>query len=142
MREAESLAERLGSIALRLSRGLRVEGAHLSTATLSTLAAVTEAGSIRIGDLAAAEGVEAPTMSRLIDRLEREGLVRRGKDPADSRAVVISPTPRARRQLAAGRKARAVTMAPYLEPLSSRERDELSHALNLIESLALALDVI
>jgi DNA-binding MarR family transcriptional regulator len=139
-REAEALVERLGRVALRLSRGLRVEGAHLSTAALSALAAVAEAGSIRIGDLAAAEGVEAPTMSRLIDRLERDGLVRRRRDPSDSRAVEISGTARTLRALTAGRKDHSVRLASRLEQLPSRQRTELISALDVIEALVRTLD--
>ena len=44
-------------------------------------------------DLAAAVGIEGPTLTRHLDALERQGLVRRGQDPADRRAVVVELTP-------------------------------------------------
>ena len=43
-------------------------------------------------DLAAAVGIEGPTLTRHLDALERQGLVRRGQDPADRRAVVVELT--------------------------------------------------
>jgi len=44
-------------------------------------------------DLAAAVGIEGPTLTRHLDALERQGLVRRGQDPTDRRAVVVELTP-------------------------------------------------
>ena len=44
-------------------------------------------------DLAAAVGIEGPTLTRHLDALERQGLVRRRQDPADRRAVVVELTP-------------------------------------------------
>lgn len=44
-------------------------------------------------DLAAAVGIEGPTLTRHLDALERQSLVRRRQDPADRRAVVVELTP-------------------------------------------------
>src|ERR1700752_1743183 len=44
-------------------------------------------------DLAAAVGIEGPTLTRHLDALERQGLVRRRQDPSDRRAVVVELTP-------------------------------------------------
>src|SRR4029079_18257536 len=43
-------------------------------------------------DLAAAVGIEGPTLTRHVDALERQGLVRRRQDPGDPRAVVVELT--------------------------------------------------
>ncbi|MEH3156507.1 MAG: MarR family transcriptional regulator [Gordonia paraffinivorans] len=47
---------------------------------------------MRLSDLAAHEGVTAPTMSRIVSSLERDGMVRRTADPVDGRASLIEPT--------------------------------------------------
>jgi len=44
-------------------------------------------------DLATAVGIEGPTLTRHLDALERQGLVRRHQDPSDRRAVVVELTP-------------------------------------------------
>src|SRR3982750_889673 len=82
-REVQDVADRLHSAALHLLRRLRAEDDALgvSPPRLSALSVVVYAGPIGIGALAAAEGVAAPTMSRLVDGLERDGLVRRGPGP-------------------------------------------------------------
>ena len=49
---------------------------------------------MRIGDLAQIERVEPPTMTRLVDAMERDGHVVRSPDPADRRAVLVRATPR------------------------------------------------
>ena len=93
-REVEAVADRLHSAALHLLRRLRVEDDALgiSPPRLSALSVVVFGGPVGIGALAAAEGVAAPTMSRLVDGLEREGLVRREPDPTDARGVLVRAT--------------------------------------------------
>src|SRR6478672_13345496 len=44
-------------------------------------------------DLAAAVGIEGPTLTRHLDALERQGLVRRSPEASDRRAVVVELTP-------------------------------------------------
>lgn len=51
---------------------------------------------LRQTDLAQRLGVEPPTITRMVHRLERGGLVERRRDADDSRAMRIHPTPRAR----------------------------------------------
>ena len=51
---------------------------------------------LRQTDLAETLGVEPPTITRMIRRLERGGLVERRRDPDDGRTLRIHPTPRAR----------------------------------------------
>ena len=103
-REVEAVADRLHSAALHLLRRLRTEDDALgiSPPRLSALSVVVFAGPIGIGALAAAEGVAAPTMTRLVDGLERDGLVRRRPDPADARGVLVEPTATGKRNLVEG----------------------------------------
>src|SRR2546425_12713459 len=86
-REVEAVAEKLHSAALLLLRRLRTEGdaRGISPPRLSALSVVVDAGPIGIGALAAAEGVSAPTMSRLVRGLEGDALRQRTADSAAAR---------------------------------------------------------
>jgi DNA-binding MarR family transcriptional regulator len=134
-REVEAVADRLHSAALHLLRRLRTEDDALgvSPPRLSALSVVVFAGPIGIGALAAAEGVAAPTMTRLVDGLERDGLVRRRSDPADARGVLVEPTATGKRILTKGRRQRVRTLAEGLAGLTSQELADIRRGADLIE---------
>jgi DNA-binding MarR family transcriptional regulator len=129
------VADRLHSAALHLLRRLRTEDDALgvSPPRLSALSVVVYAGPIPIGSLAATEGVAAPTMSRLVDGLEREGLVVREPDPSDARGVLVRATPKGQRILAKGRTQRVRALASGLERLSAEELAAIGRGAELIE---------
>jgi DNA-binding MarR family transcriptional regulator len=116
-------------------RRLRIEDDALgvSPSRLSALSVVVFTGPIGIGALAAAEGVAAPTMTRLIDGLERAGLVQRRRDPADARGVLVEATATGRRILTKGRHQRVRTLAEGLATLSRDELAEIGRCAELIE---------
>jgi len=134
-REVEAVAEKLHSAALLLLRRLRTEGdaRGISPPRLSALSVVVEAGPIGIGVLAAAAGVSAPTMSRLVDGLERYGLVRRTSDPDDARGVLVRSTVRGRRIRIEGKRQRIRILAADLQQLSREELDAIRAGAELIE---------
>ena len=136
-REVEAVAEKLHSAALLLLRRLRSEGdaRGLSPPRLSALSVVVDAGPIGIGALAAAEGVSAPTMSRLVDGLERDALVKRAADPVDARGVLVRATVRGRRVRSEGRRQRIRILAAELRGLSRDELDTIRAGAELIEHL-------
>jgi DNA-binding MarR family transcriptional regulator len=131
----EAVADRLHSAALHLLRRLRAEDDALgiSPPRLSALSVVVFGGPVGIGALAAAEGVAAPTMSRLVDGLEREGLVRREPDPSDARGVLVRATADGTRILRAGRRRRVETLATGLRHLSHDELAQIARGAELIE---------
>ena len=134
-REVEAVADRLHSAALHLLRRLRTEDDALgvSPPRLSALSVVVFAGPIGIGALAAAEGVAAPTMTRLVDGLEGDGLVRRRPDPTDARGVLVEPTATGKRILTKGRRQRVRTLAEGLAGLTSEELADIRRGAELIE---------
>ena len=136
-REVETVAESLHSAALLLLRRLRSEGdaRGLSPPRLSALSVVVDAGPIGIGALAATEGVSAPTMSRLVDGLERDALVERTADPDDARGVLVRATVRGRRVRSEGRRQRIRILAAELRGLSRDELDTIRAGAELIEHL-------
>src|SRR3954468_8294060 len=96
-----ALADRLHSAAIHLLRRVRrADGASgVSAAKLSALSVVVHAGPIALRDLAAAEQVRPPSMTRTVQELEAGGLVVRETDASDRRVVRIRATARGTRLL-------------------------------------------
>ena len=132
------MADRLHSAALHLLRRLRTEDDVLgvSPPRLSALSVVVYAGPLAIGALATAEGVAAPTMTRLVDGLEHDGFVRRRRDPADARGVLVEATPAGKRILTRGRAQRVQTLAAGLAALSDDELAAIGRGAELIERVS------
>jgi DNA-binding MarR family transcriptional regulator len=133
----EAVADRLHSATLHLLRRLRTPDETLiSTPRLSALSVVALTGPIGVGALASVEGVSAPTISRLLDALERDGLVRRRPDTEDARGVLVTATPKGRAALRRGRTVRLRALTERLQGLSPDELAAVSGAAELIERLA------
>lgn len=132
-------ADRLHSAAIHLLRRLRVHDAAsgLTASRLSALSVVVFGGPIRMGDLAAAEQVRPPSMTRTVGDLERAGLVRRVPDPEDGRAQVVEATEEGRRILFEGRRRRVQALARRLAALTPSDRALLSRAADLLEAVSL-----
>jgi len=131
------LADRLHSVAIHFLRQLRREDAALgiTAARLSALSVIVFAGPLRLGDVAVAEGVSAPTMTRLVRALEADGLVRRTPDPIDSRAVQLAATAKGRRLLERGRRRRTERLAGDLAALTEAQHEVLAEAISILEGL-------
>jgi DNA-binding MarR family transcriptional regulator len=132
-----AVADRLHSAAIHLLRRLRKQDdrSGMSAARLSALSVVVFAGPLTIGQLAAAEQVTAPTMTRLITAMERDGLVARDGDADDGRVVWIRATAKGARILYAARARRVMSLAAELAELEPSERRLLAGAAALIERL-------
>jgi DNA-binding MarR family transcriptional regulator len=132
------VANRLHSAAIHLLRRLRVEdaAAGLSGPRLSALSVVVFGGPVTLGQLAKAEQVRPPTMSRLVAGLARAGLVSTERDPADRRVQRIQATARGRSLLEAGRARRVRRLTRDLAALSRDEYGNLLRALDVLERLA------
>ena len=132
------MAELLHSAALHLLRRLRTEDDELgiSPSRLSALSAVVRAGRISIGELASDQGVRPPTMTRLVDGLERDGMVAREPDPRDGRAVRVRATRKGVRALTRGRARRVAALAEELRGLSPDDLVTLVRAASLMERVA------
>jgi len=132
-----ALANRLHSLAIHLLRTVRAsdEESGLSAPRLSALSVIVFREPITLGDLAAAEGVTAPTMTRLVQGLEADKLLGRHAHPTDARAVLLRPTERGRRLLAAARKRRVKTLASALAHLETKDRNVVALAVSTLEAL-------
>jgi DNA-binding MarR family transcriptional regulator len=107
----------------------------LSPARSSALSVVVFGGPVTIGDLAHAEHVSAPTMTRLVIGMERDGLVRRQSDASDGRIVWLKPTTKGTRILHEGRRRRVAALAEQLATLPERDRQTLASASEILERL-------
>jgi len=136
--QRDEIANRLHSAAIHLLRRARRVDAesHLPAPQLSALSVVVYGGPITLGDLAAAEQVRPPTMTRLVAALESGGLVSRETDPEDRRVVRISATARGRRTLELGRDRRIQAIAEDLARLDAADLAAIGRALDAIETVA------
>jgi DNA-binding MarR family transcriptional regulator len=123
----------------RLSALWRVMGRHaageLSRTAAAVLATLRDHGPQRITALADQEAVAQPSMTTLVSRLERDGLVEREGDPADARAVLVRVTDRGRERLEARRRDRTARLEERLGALSPDERAALAAALPVLDKL-------
>lgn len=129
------LGMRLHSVAIHLLRTVRVADAEtgLTPARLSALSVLVFGGARTIGELAAAEQVTAPTMTRLVSGLERDGLVERGADARDGRVVRVTATRRARAVLKTARSGRLALLESRLAGLDETEWAALEPAVAGLE---------
>ncbi|CAN5602561.1 hypothetical protein BH23GEM1_BH23GEM1_03750 [soil metagenome] len=132
-----AVADRLHSAAIHLLRRLRKqdERAGTSAARLSALSVVVFAGPVTMGQLAETEQVAAPTITRLVAAMERDGLVARDRDSLDGRVVWIRATAKGARILQAARKRRVAALAADLAALDRVELDLVADAAGIVERL-------
>lgn len=139
----ESLPEqdlRVSETVVRLSTLLaRRPAAGLSLTASGVLSLLTRVGPLRITDLAARLRVSQPSMTELVIRLERSGLVGRTRDPQDARAVRVDLTDQGRQLRDQTRSERAAYLAGLIARLDPQERAALQAAgpaLDRLEEIA------
>jgi DNA-binding MarR family transcriptional regulator len=136
--EAGELAARLASLGTLLQR---LQGHHdadaegLTRARLSALGVLVLGGARRLGDLAAAERVRPPTMSRLVDAMEADGWVTREPDPVDGRSVIVRATSAGEAHLASARARHLAPLAEAISDLDAAERRTLEAGTDVLERL-------
>ena len=133
--ELRDIATHLHAAAIRLLRALRREddGSGLSAPRLSALSVVAFGGPLSLAELAAAEQVRPPTMSRIVDFLVDEGLATRETAPNDRRSVRIAATDKGRALMEAGRERRVRALVDRLMALAPSERRALARGVELLE---------
>lgn len=133
--ETEQMASRLHSASIRLLRMLRREDdqSGLSGPRLSALSVVVLAGPLSLAELAAAEQVRPPTMSRIVEGLVEAGLITREAAPGDRRSVRIEATAEGRRLLESGRERRIRALTARLQKIAESERRALARGIEILE---------
>ncbi len=135
-RSAEELAEAADLyFALgRITRLLRRSGdiGALSPGSAAALGTLVRSGPMRLGDLAVAEHVTAPTMSRIVSGLEKYEYLARTPDPADGRAQLLTVTEEAKSLVNGLTSARIQRFADALDDLGPEHRRTLGDALAIL----------
>ncbi len=121
----------------RLSRRLRRhELAGLTPTQLAALSTVERSGPLRLGDLAAAEGIAPSTLTRLVAALEELGYVQRCADPKDARASTLAITPEGHETLERLRAEGTALLMQSMMLLTAEQRAALAAAVPALEQLA------
>jgi DNA-binding MarR family transcriptional regulator len=133
--QLRAMASSLHSAAIRLLRMVRREDKHsgISPPRLSALSVLVFGGPMSLADLASAEEVKAPTMSRIVEGLVKEGLASREADPDNRRKVRIAATGEGRRRLERGRERRVRALAERLRRLADSEQRALARGVEVLE---------
>jgi DNA-binding MarR family transcriptional regulator len=121
----------------RIVRALRQEApsSEVGPGGLSVLVVLDGQGPQRIGALAEAVAVTPPSMTRIINALETEGLVDRQPDPLDGRAQVVAMTAAGRALLTSGKEVKLAALRRRIADLPAEERTRLEAALTALELL-------
>jgi DNA-binding MarR family transcriptional regulator len=132
------LASELRVSLMRLARRLRAERADkgLTLTQLSVLGTLDRHGAMTLGELAAHEKVQPPSMTRTTAALEERGLITRVSSAVDRRMVLIGISAEGLALLRADRKLREAWLAGRFEQLTVDERALLHAVAPLLDRLA------
>jgi DNA-binding MarR family transcriptional regulator len=134
---ATEVADKLHSAAIHLLRRVAREdkSSGEGPARLSALSVLVFGGASTLGQLAAAERVKPPTMSRIVAGLERSGLVEIAADPQDARRLNIRATPRGVRLLQKARQKRIASLAKNLELVEGERLEVVARAVEILNEV-------
>ena len=133
---AAAIAARLRLSATRLARILRRHAdTGLSPSQLSALATVEHHGPLTLGALADHEKVAPPSITKVVNKLEGSGLVRRQVSPADGRVALVSLTADGEALLAESRQRKNQWLAERFGLLDADQRARLADALDVLDAV-------
>ncbi len=130
------IADKLHSAAIHLLRRVRARDSisGIGPAQLSALSVLVFGGPRSLGELAEAEQVRPPTMSRIVTGLVRSGLVRR-KPTDDKRRHRLEPTAKGTRILREGRQRRVELLAQVLQAFDPQELQQAAQSAEFLQTL-------
>jgi DNA-binding MarR family transcriptional regulator len=135
--ETPTIASDLRLAVGRLARKVRLsETTGLTQSQLSALATIDRIGRARLCDVAAAEGVSAPTATRIVGAIEKLGLVARTDDSEDRRATRLTVTPAGRAAMRRIRTNRTAFLQQRLQRLDEHDLALLREALPVLIALS------
>jgi DNA-binding MarR family transcriptional regulator len=120
---------------MRLARSLRHirdDSLDLQSNQLSAMAVLLNDGDMLMGQLAATEKVQPPSMTRIVNGLEQRGYVARRPDPRDGRQCLVTLTPAGREVILANRRRRDEWLTVRIAELDPTEREVLRKALPIL----------
>lgn len=133
---SSELASQLRFAVMRLSRRLRQHAPEdITPSQLSALSVIVREGRLTLRQLADAERVQPPTITRIVDLLEQKGLAVRVPSEEDRRVAYVEPTATGRAIVETIRRRRDAYLARRLRTLTAEERELLERAAVLLERL-------
>jgi len=130
------LAARLRLAITRTARRMRQEaGADLGPSQMTALATVERRGPLAPSEIAAAEGIRRPTVTRIVARLAEAGLVQRTADPDDGRGALVSITAEGSELLKEMRRAKTAYLVQHLGDLDPEDAAALTRAVEVLEQM-------
>ena len=128
---------RLRLAVMRLARRLRQHSqeGELTPSLIAALSSIERLGPLTLSELAAAERVQPPSMTRIVSRLEDAGFIVREVDPADRRSAKVRLSPAGSRVLGRSRTKKNIYLGERLASFTPAERTLLEQALPLLERL-------
>lgn len=131
-----SLVAGLRLVVMRLARRLRQQSEGDVTASrLSALSSINRLGPLTLGELAAVEQVQPPSMTKIVAKLEEQGFVVREPDLTDRRVTRVRVSDEGRSYVARSRTLKNAYLAERLDRFDAAERELLARALPLLERL-------
>jgi DNA-binding MarR family transcriptional regulator len=119
-----------------LVRQLRHHNVDLTASQASALATISRRGPLTVGDLAKAEHVSSPMITKIAKGLEEEGLVTRTVDPTDKRVTQMTITKDGERRLERSRSRKNAWLARQFDNLSPEELDAISAVIPVLERIS------
>jgi DNA-binding MarR family transcriptional regulator len=134
-------ADSLHSAAIHLLRKLRRidTGSGLNAPRLSALSVIVFAGPLTLGQLANAEGVRPPTMTRIVNALQVKDLVIKIASIDDRRTIHLSATMKGKRLLLQARNRRVHSLVNQIQILPRDDQQTLHAAITILNNLTRAL---
>ena len=129
------LATRFRFALFPLVRQLRHHNVDLTASQASALATISRRGPLTVGDLAKAEHVSSPMITKIAKGLEEEGLVTRTVDPTDKRVTQMTITKDGERRLERSRSRKNAWLARQFDNLSPEELDAIRAVIPVLERI-------
>jgi DNA-binding MarR family transcriptional regulator len=135
--DARAIANALRPVFIRIARELRreTEALGVTSRQVTLLWLVRSNPGFSLRELAAEEGISAPTLSDQIDRLETAGLLERVRSASDRRRVGLVLTPKGLHLLQLVRSRRTTWLAARLDAIDDDELDAIALALPALQKL-------
>jgi DNA-binding MarR family transcriptional regulator len=139
---AAQVSVELGDAISRLNRRLRQTRpvGELTQNQISVLTSLELAGALTPRELAEAERVAPPTMTKVLAKLEERGLLQRSPHPTDGRQVILSATEAGRAVIAEQRRAKDKWLTRVLAGLPAAEREALARAAEILTRISRTSD--
>jgi DNA-binding MarR family transcriptional regulator len=139
----DAVADRLHSAAIRLLRRLRLQDAAMGIgpAQASALSVLVFGGPMSLKELARAEQVRPPTMSRIVRGLERAKLAERHIASDDRRRITLAPTSKGHALMQQGRRRRVALLSGGLRALPQKQQQQLADTAELLHVLLPKLEI-